>query len=319
MALALGRPHLPPRRRVAKEQPTMFSHRFLRHGRASSGDHVLPTPAHDRHDRRTGRSCQCFPNRRYTRIGLFLLISFSVAAVVRSVFWEAEEGEYVPLVEDSPENHIFPPLYQAYHEQELRLPQHSQDGRDGKYVFFANHVHGACSCCCVAGVVLTVRPGEASGWGNAMQELLFNSYLAYSAGRQYVAAPRIYGDIYPDPTARSFVFDNYTWNGDGSDYTDYNGKLIPSQIPHTVMMRGAFMFGPPFPELRTTMDHPLPPRRCVGTTAGICLARALMWTIGSACGSVVRRQGQGESYRRCASSIDSLVQVLLLVTLFLRE
>ena len=42
------------------------------------------------------------------------------------------------------------------------------------------------------------------------------------------------------PTACSFVFDNYTWNGDGSDYTDYNGKLIPSQIPHTVMIRGAF-------------------------------------------------------------------------------
>ena len=72
-----------------------------------------------------------------------------------------------------------------------------------------------------------------------MQELLFNSYLAYSAGRQYVAASRIRSLILT-PNTSSFVFDNYTWNGDGSDYTDYNGKLIPSQIPHTAMIRGAF-------------------------------------------------------------------------------
>lgn len=58
------------------------------------------------------------------------------------------------------------------------------------------------------------------------------------------------------PTTRSFVFDNYTWNGDGSDYTDYNGKLIPSQIPHTVMMRGAFVLISPFVIcLASATDH----------------------------------------------------------------
>ncbi|KZT63934.1 hypothetical protein DAEQUDRAFT_679527 [Daedalea quercina L-15889] len=60
-----------------------------------------------------------------------------------------------------------------------------------------------------------------------MQELLFDSYLAYHAGRH-------------------FVFDNYTWNRDGSDYTDYNGKLIPSRIPHTALIRGPTV-GDPFP------------------------------------------------------------------------
>ncbi|KAH9926412.1 uncharacterized protein B0H18DRAFT_1085010 [Fomitopsis serialis] len=60
-----------------------------------------------------------------------------------------------------------------------------------------------------------------------MQELLFNSYLAYNAGRH-------------------FVFDNYTWNRDGSDYTDYNGKLIPSRIPNTALIRGSSV-GDPFP------------------------------------------------------------------------
>ena len=35
-----------------------------------------------------------------------------------------------------------------------------------------------------------------------------------------------------------FVFDNYTWNPDGPDYSDYNGKLIPSRIPLSAIMSG---------------------------------------------------------------------------------
>ncbi|KZT02026.1 uncharacterized protein LAESUDRAFT_706598 [Laetiporus sulphureus 93-53] len=58
-----------------------------------------------------------------------------------------------------------------------------------------------------------------------MQELLLNSYLAYSSGR-------------------SFVFDNYTWNRDGPDYTDYNGKLIPSRIPLSALIGGPTVGGP---------------------------------------------------------------------------
>lgn len=37
---------------------------------------------------------------------------------------------------------------------------------------------------------------------------------------------------------RAFVFDNYTWNPDGPDYSDYNGKLIPSRIPLSAIMSG---------------------------------------------------------------------------------
>lgn len=36
----------------------------------------------------------------------------------------------------------------------------------------------------------------------------------------------------------SFVFDNYTWNRDGGDYTRYNGKLIPSRIPLSAFLSG---------------------------------------------------------------------------------
>lgn len=37
---------------------------------------------------------------------------------------------------------------------------------------------------------------------------------------------------------RAFVFDNYTWNPDGPDYSDFNGKLIPSRIPLSAIMSG---------------------------------------------------------------------------------
>ncbi|KAI0778943.1 hypothetical protein BD413DRAFT_512992 [Trametes elegans] len=74
---------------------------------------------------------------------------------------------------------------------------------------------------------------HASGWGNAMQEHLLNAHLAYKSGR-------------------SLVFNNYTWNKDGSDYTEFNGHLIPSRIPLAALIRGPAAGGP-FPP-----DSPAP-------------------------------------------------------------
>ncbi|KAI0964550.1 hypothetical protein AcW1_001342 [Taiwanofungus camphoratus] len=82
------------------------------------------------------------------------------------------------------------------------------EGRDGKYFRIANYAH-------------------SSGWGNVMQNLLLNAYLAYSTGR-------------------SFVFYNYTWNTDGSNYSNYNGKLIPSKVPLSTLLGGPIV-GEPFP------------------------------------------------------------------------
>ncbi|PCH34412.1 hypothetical protein WOLCODRAFT_61697 [Wolfiporia cocos MD-104 SS10] len=64
-----------------------------------------------------------------------------------------------------------------------------------------------------------LRSRLASGWGNVMQELLMNHYLAYRAGH-------------------SFVFDNFTWNDDGSLYSYFNGKPIPSRIPISAHIQG---------------------------------------------------------------------------------
>ncbi|KAI0373311.1 hypothetical protein BV20DRAFT_989987 [Pilatotrama ljubarskyi] len=103
-----------------------------------------------------------------------------------------------------------PPLYRQYHEYERRLPQHHWDApsheSEPKYFWIAGH-------------------GRASGWGNVMQEILLNAYLTYKTGRAY-------------------VFHNYTWNDDGSDYSDYNGKPIPSRVPLSALIRGPIVGGP---------------------------------------------------------------------------
>ncbi|TCD62195.1 hypothetical protein EIP91_007228 [Steccherinum ochraceum] len=103
-----------------------------------------------------------------------------------------------------------PPLYSYYHQQELALPQHNPslpppEGANARFLWLPNHVHKL-------------------GFGNALQELFLNAHLAYMSGR-------------------TFVFDNYTWNRDGGDYTRFNGKLIPSRIPLTAMIAGPAVGG----------------------------------------------------------------------------
>ena len=54
-----------------------------------------------------------------------------------------------------------PPLYEKYHQEELRLPQPNPDlpypgGRHGKYIWYANHVH-----CTYAS---TPRVGSGHSW-----------------------------------------------------------------------------------------------------------------------------------------------------------
>ncbi|KAH8102280.1 hypothetical protein BXZ70DRAFT_65971 [Cristinia sonorae] len=108
-----------------------------------------------------------------------------------------------------------PPLYEEYHARELALPQHNPDlplpeGRNGKYLFVASHF-------------------DEYGWGNVMQEHLFDAFLAHKAG---------FG----------FVFDNYTWSRRGPEYSVYRDRVvIPSRIPFSAMLAGPIV-GEPFPE-----------------------------------------------------------------------
>lgn len=47
-----------------------------------------------------------------------------------------------------------------------------------------------------------------------------------------------------------FVFDNFTWDRDGPEFSDYNGKLIPARIPMSAMISGEIptssIFVPPY-------------------------------------------------------------------------
>ncbi|EMD32587.1 hypothetical protein CERSUDRAFT_161539 [Gelatoporia subvermispora B] len=152
-------------------------------------------------------------SRRYARLALVALLSLLSFAFFHSLDPIPQPVAHT-LNTTHEDVHPFPPLYEAWHARELALPQHNVDlpfpeGREGRYLWMSNHVH-------------------ASGWGNAMQELLLNSYVAYKSGR-------------------SFVFDNYTWNRDGSDYTDFNGHLIPSRIPFSALISGPTVGGP-FPD-----------------------------------------------------------------------
>ncbi|KAI0789482.1 hypothetical protein C8Q75DRAFT_718203 [Abortiporus biennis] len=105
---------------------------------------------------------------------------------------------------------VEPPTYSEYHRRELQMPQHNlhlphPEGQSGKYLWFANRI-------------------DNLGWGNAMQEFVFNSYLAYEAGWTH-------------------VFDNYTWDQYGGIYSKTRSGLIPSKIPYSVFLSGPLVGG----------------------------------------------------------------------------
>jgi len=153
------------------------------------------------------------PTRRWTRFALAVAVAVAMLLVVRAIVqFRASRWQGSEHTNDIPSSEpLFPPLYPEYHQMELDLPQHNlnlppPEGKNGKYLWIANHV-------------------VALGWGNVLQEQLFNSYLAYKAGR-------------------AFVFDNYTWNRDGGVYSGYGGNLIPSKIPLSAMITGPTIGGP---------------------------------------------------------------------------
>lgn len=52
------------------------------------------------------------------------------------------------------------------------------------------------------------------------------------------------------------MFDNYTWNrDDGQEYSDFNGKPIPSRIPLSALVAGPLV-GQPYANSTTSLEHP---------------------------------------------------------------
>ncbi|KAF8189958.1 hypothetical protein K438DRAFT_1592841 [Mycena galopus ATCC 62051] len=104
------------------------------------------------------------------------------------------------------------PLYKEYHERERNLPQHNPslaypDGAHAKFLWADNHEW-------------------EFEWGDYMQEMLLNAYLAYAARRAY-------------------VFDNYTWERDGPEIVSWYGYSMstPTRMPARIPL-SAFISGP---------------------------------------------------------------------------
>ncbi|KAI0652636.1 hypothetical protein C8Q79DRAFT_112381 [Trametes meyenii] len=178
---------------------------------------MLPTSVREKGGPPPPRIYVRYLARRYLAIAV---IAFGVVALFRKlIYWDSDPPQTALAVEEPdqevpplPTSTPLPPLYERFNEAELRLPQHHWDQRrpngGEKFLFVAGHSRNC-------------------GWGNAMQELILNAYMAYKAGR-------------------SFVFANYTWNANDPHYSEYNGKKIPARIPYTALIRGPIV-GASFP------------------------------------------------------------------------
>ncbi|KAI0831752.1 hypothetical protein BC628DRAFT_1349629 [Trametes gibbosa] len=159
--------------------------------------------------------CLRFIARRYLVFGITAFVLFSL--LLRTLYLRRENTVQTSPFPESDHQVArwpglkLPPLYAQYHQYEHHLPQHhwpaSSHATEPNMFWIPGHSKG-------------------SGWGNIMQEILLNAFLAHQANR-------------------AFVFYNYTWNDNhAEDYADYNGKPIPSRVPLTALLRGPIVGGP---------------------------------------------------------------------------
>ncbi|KAJ6586421.1 hypothetical protein DFH09DRAFT_1359751 [Mycena vulgaris] len=129
----------------------------------------------------------------------------------------SDDSDPLPAPEEDPARP--PPLYEKYRERERHFPQHNlslpyPEGSHAKFLWAANH-------------------GSRFGWGNYMEEMVLDAYLAYSAHRAHV-----------DFRSRLlYVFDNYTSQRDGPEIGSWNGKPIPARVPFSALIAGPIIGG----------------------------------------------------------------------------
>ncbi|KAF8724458.1 hypothetical protein AX14_008785, partial [Amanita brunnescens Koide BX004] len=97
----------------------------------------------------------------------------------------------------------FPPSFEEYREYERRLPQNNEslplpEGKDGMFLLVENY-------------------STHVGWGNLLEELIMHAFLAYSS-------------------KRALVLYEFIWDPNSPNYTEFNGKYIPSRLPISVTL-----------------------------------------------------------------------------------
>ncbi|PFH46473.1 hypothetical protein AMATHDRAFT_7764 [Amanita thiersii Skay4041] len=118
-----------------------------------------------------------------------------------------------------PDPGILPPTFEQYRDYERSLPQNNAslplpEGAEGKFLFIDNYFTHA-------------------GWGNLLEELIMNAFLAYSS-------------------KRALVMYEFIWDEKQQQYTKYNGKYIPSRMPVSTSLAGPIAggsIGPDAPRL----------------------------------------------------------------------
>jgi hypothetical protein len=82
-------------------------------------------------------------------VGLIILASLALLYCLHTYFASPSDDLLVPLRDlPRPEGGSNPPRFYEWHDREKRLPQHNPDlpypqGRDGRYIRFANQLVGA--------------------------------------------------------------------------------------------------------------------------------------------------------------------------------
>jgi len=117
---------------------------------------VLPTTASN------GSKSSFHIPPRYRRV---LLV---VVALLLWLAWQRRSEVPYPKIQlVPPKGHTLPPLFQDYRKYEDSLSERNykaNGGTQGKYISYANHAAG-------------------SGWGNVLQDMVFNALVAASAHR----------------------------------------------------------------------------------------------------------------------------------------
>lgn len=141
-----------------------------------------------------------------TRRLLRLLVALATVLAMTTIFVLSQQPPPPPDL--SIPDDRFPPLYEGFRQRERNLSHYDayQKNSSIKYFWAAQHAH-------------------SSGWGNVMQDYLMMALLAHATGR-------------------SFVFDDYIWNANGSVYSDFDGTLVPSRIPLSALLGGPLVGGP---------------------------------------------------------------------------
>jgi len=166
-----------------------------------------------------------YVSKRQARCAIYTILSI---VVLFFLFKSYPDSSHLSTNRDTrlfapTQNARLPSLFSRIHEHEVQQSQiipglESSLEESRRYLFVQSPVH-------------------RMGWGNVMQELLLNFYLAYRSGRSYVSSPPVQGPRRSQLT--SFVYDNYTWYEDGwLDYVNSNEISTGVGIPLSALIRG---------------------------------------------------------------------------------